>query len=230
MLKSNRVFALMLSGLLLAGVPLLATTTAYTDHAAFVGATSSLTTETFDGVTAPVTITAGDGSSVGTFDGLKFTANIANSGNLIVSSGFDTTSGSNYLGTDIGGTFASQDNFTVTLPSASTAIGMYLLVGGPLNAGDFTLSVAGGSALSSATQETTLGDGTIVYFLGLTSTTSFTSAKLELTTPAGPNDGPYWNIDDLSYQKAKSTGVPEPSSLLLLGAGLAAVVRRLKKA
>ena len=230
MLKSNRVFALTMLGLLLVSLPVFATTTTYTTQASFVGATSSLTTENFDGVTTPHTITSGDGTTTGAFGALVFTANIANSGNLIVSSGFDTTSGSNYLGTDIGGTFASQDNFTVYLPFPSDAIGMYLLIGGPLSAGDFTLSAAGGTALSSATPETTLADGTVVYYLGLTSTSAFGSATLQVTTPGGPNDGPYWNIDDLSYEKAKSSTVPEPSSILLLGAGLAAVVRRVKKA
>lgn len=209
--------------LLIVAAPVFASTVTYTTQSSFASATTGLTTENFDGTTP--------GDVTGPIDGLTFTANIAGGGNLAVANMFDTTSGTNYLGTDLAGnSFASQDNFTVTLPTSSTAIGMYLLVGGPLNGNDFTLSVAGGSAMNSATPEMTLGDGTMVYFLGLTSSSAFTSATLQVTTPGGPADGPYWNVDDLSYGKKFVSTTPEPSTLLLLGAGLAAVVRRRKKA
>jgi len=227
MLGTTKFPALAMLMLLLVAAPVFAGTTTYTTQTSFAAATTGLTTENFDG--------AALGSVTGPIDGLNFTANIAGGGMLSIANTFDTTSGTQYLGTDLlGNSFASQDNFTVTLPSASTAVGLYLLIGGTLSGDDFTLSVAGGDAMNSGVSEEMLGDGTMVYFLGLTSTTPFTSATLGLTTPAGAGDGPYWNVDDLSYGTAK-TGiitppVPEPSGLLLLGAGLAAVVRCLKKA
>lgn len=226
MLRTTKFPALAVLVLLLVAAPVFAGATTYTTESSFAAATTGLTTENFDG--------AALGSVTGPIDGLTFTANIAGGGMLSIANTFDTTSGTQYLGSSLpGNSFASQDNFTVTLPSASTAVGMYLLIGGPLSGDDFTLSVAGGDAMNSAVPEETLGDGTIVYFLGLTSTTPFTSATLGLTTPAGAADGPYWNVDDLSYGTANGSmtpPVPEPSSLLLLGAGLAAVVRRVKKA
>lgn len=213
---------------LLAGVvQVFASTVTYTTQSSFASATTGVMTENFD--------SAALGPVTGAIGGLTFTANIAGGGNLVVADTFDTTSGANYLGTDfLGNSFASQDNVTVSLPSSATAIGMYILVGGALNPGDsFTLSVTGGSALSSMTEENVLGDGTYVYFLGLTSSSAFTSATLAVTNPAGPSDGPYWNVDDITYGTAKTNTpppVPEPSTLLLLGAGLATVVSRRKRA
>jgi len=231
MLKIIKFSGLALLALLIATVPVLASTVTYTTLSSFTTATTGVTDQNFDS-TAVGTIAPGDGSSSGTVGTLSFTANIAGD-DLAVTSGFNTTSGSNYLGTTNFNTFASQDNFTVTLPSSS-AIGLYLLAGGPLAAGEFTLSVAGGSAVNSAIPETTLGDGTVVYFLGLTSDSNFTSATLKVTTPAGPADGPYWNVDDIRYGTALTTtpppAVPEPASLLLIGSGLLGVVRRIRKA
>ena len=90
-----------------------------------------------------------------------------------------------------------------------------------------------GGTLNSAIPETTLGDGTVVYFLG-SPASNFTSATLKVTTPAGPADGPYWNVDDIRYGTALTTtpppAVPEPASLLLIGSGLLGVVRRIRKA
>jgi hypothetical protein len=232
MLRIMKLSALALLALLISTVTVAASTVTYTTLSSFTAATTGVTDQNFD--SAPVGMLApGDGSASGTVGTLSFTAHV-DGGNFYVTNIFNATSGANYLGSDYpDGTLASQDNFTVTLPSSS-AIGLYLLVGGPLAAGDFTLSVAGGSAVNSGIAQTTLGDGTFVYFLGLTSDTNFTSATLRLTTPAGPADGPYWNVDDIRYGTALTTtpppAVPEPASLLLIGSGLLGVVRRIRKA
>jgi hypothetical protein len=232
MIRIFKLSALAILALLISAVPVLASTVAYTTLATFNAATAAVTNQDFDSATVGM-LAPGDGSASGTIGTLSFTANVAG-GNFYVTNIFDTTSGANYLGSDYpDGTLASQDNFTVTLPSSS-AIGLYLLIGGPLSAGDFTLSVAGGSAVNSGVVEMNLADGTFVYFLGLTSDTNFTSATLQVTTPGGAADGPYWNVDDIRYGTAITTApppaVPEPASLLLLGTGLVGVVRRIRKA
>ena len=223
-----KIGALSLIAVILA-VPMFASTVTYTTQSSFAAATTSLTTENFD--------SAAVGEVTGPIDGLTFTGNLAGGGSLFVTNLFDTTSSPNYLGTDpaIGGAFGAGDKFTVTLPASSTAIGLYLLIGGSLNAGDFTLSTSSGNALNSDTPDAILGDGTEAYFLGLTSDTAFTSATISLTTPGGEFDGPVWNADDISYGSANSNvtpppPVPEPASLLLVGTGLAAMIRRLKRA
>jgi len=231
MLRVTKSSALVMLALLVSTMPVLASTVSYTTLASFNAATTGVSVENFDSTASGTVVAPGDGVTSGTVGLLSFVANIAGD-DLAVTSGFDTTSGSNYLGTANFNTFASQDNITITLPSSS-AFGLYLLVGGPLAAGDFTLSAAGGTALNSAVAATTLGDGTVVYFLGLTSSTNFTTATLQVTNPAGPADGPYWNVDDVRWGTAVTAAppaVPEPASLVLIGTGLVGVVRRIRKA
>ena len=235
MIRITKFLALAMLVLVFSAVPVVASTVTYTTLSSFAAATTGVTDQNFDSASTG-TLTPGDGTTVGTVGTLSFTANVAGGFGFAITNIFDTTSGANYLGAGDSavtlGNLASQDNFTVTLPSSS-AIGLYLLVGGPLTAGDFTLSIAGGSAVNSVATETILADGTFVYFLGLTSSTNFTSATLAVTNPGGPNDAPYWNVDDIRYGTALTTAppaVPEPASLLLIGSGLLGVVRRIRKA
>lgn len=231
MLRFLKISALAMILVLLGSLPVFATTTTYSTLAGFQAATTGLSTQDFESGSLNV---LGDGSSTGTLGSLTFSGNVfAGAGFLQIATGFDTTSGSNYLGTDAN-TFFASDDFTVQFPSV-TAFGLYLLVGGNLASGDFTLTTSVGNVLNSATAETTLGDGTVVYFVGLTSDTPFTSATLGLTTPGGTSDGPIWNVDDILTGSKLSTqppppAVPEPASLLLMGTGLAGIVRRIRKA
>jgi hypothetical protein len=233
MLRTTKFSVPAILALLIIAAPVFASTVTYTTLASFTAATTGVTDQNFDSSSTGM-LTPGDGTTVGTVGTLSFTANVAGGYGFDITNVFVTTSGSNYLGAGNSavtlGNLASQDNFTVMLPSSS-AIGLYLLVAGPLNAGDFTLSVAGGSAVNSAAF--TDFSGTYVYFLGLTSDSAFTSATLAVTTPGGPADGPYWNVDDIRYGTANTTApptVPEPASLLLIGTGLVGVVRRFRKA
>jgi hypothetical protein len=229
MLRITKLFALVGLALLISAVPVFAGTIGYTTFASFNAAAPGATNETFEGA-ALGTVAPGNGVTAGMAGALSFTANVAG-GNFTVTNVFDAISGTHYLGSDFAdGTLGPKDNFTVTLSSSSTAIGLYLLSAGPLAVGDFTLSVTGGNAKNSAVIESTLGDGTFVYFLGLTSSTAFTSATLDVTIPA---DSPFWNVDDIHYGTAGTTPtptVPEPASLLLIGTGLVGVVRRFRKA
>lgn len=231
MLRVSKFSVPVMLALLISTMPVFASTVSYTTLSSFNLATTGVSVEDFEGATLGQ-LTPGDGTTVGTVGSLSFTANVAGGYGFDVTNIFPTTSGTQYLGSGyLDGTLASQDNFTVTLPS-STAFGLYILVGGPLAAGDFTLSVAGGSAVSSATAEPT--SVPYVYFLGLTSDTAFTSATLQVTSPGGAGDGPYWNVDDVRWGTANGTtpppAVPEPASLVLIGTGLVGVVRRIRKA
>jgi len=233
-----KISALTLVAILLA-MPAFAGTMSYDTQSAFLSALSSSTTVNFDSNTAGVVV-AGDGSSTAVLDGITFSANVNQGAGFLEvvnadTTMFDTTSGKNSLGSDDPtGSFAATDNITMTLGSPVTAFGLYVVGGFP--AGTFTLDIGSGSAENT---DTTLmfsgpnGGGSANY-IGITSDTAFQTITIGVTVPGtDPTASPYWNVDDVTYGTAKTNTpppVPEPSTLLLLGTGLAAVVSRLKKA
>lgn len=224
------VLALVLAALMVA--PAFATTVTYTTQASFFGAISGPTTANFDGDTAGTVINNGD-----TVDGIIFSSVLPGGDQLAIATGFDSTSMSNYLGTtDPGSPNALLGGDTVTMKFGSvTALGLYILTGNPLTDGTFTLDIGGGAfALSSATQDAILGDGTFAYFLGITSSVPFSSATIRPTV-LDPNGGPTWNVDDITLATANNGNnpppqVPEPGTLVLMATGLGAIVRRVRRA
>jgi PEP-CTERM motif len=141
---------------------------------------------------------------------------------------FDTTSPSNYLGSDDPGTGAFFDGDTVTMSFASpvTALGMYIVFGpGPFGSDDFTLSSTPASASNSGVLETTLEDGGQVLFLGITSSTPFSSATINLNS----QNGELWNLDDITTAQGATAPTPEPATLALVGGALALCARRFRK-
>lgn len=227
---------------LVLATPLLASTVSYDTQTAFLAALSSSTTVNFDANT-PGVLVSGDGSSTAALDGITFSGNVnlsgGNHGNINVVSAddtfFDTTSGKNSLGSDDpSGAFFGSDNVTMQLGSPVTAFGLYVVGGFP--AGTFTLNIGSGSAENTNTTYVFSGPngGGAANYIGITSDTSFSSITITETTPSSdPNDGPLWNVDDITYGTASTTmipPVPEPASLLLMGGGLAVLFRRLKKA
>jgi hypothetical protein len=217
-------------------VPALASTVTYTTLSSFQAATTGATTANFDSDTAGTVIFTGNGS--GSADGITFNGTVAGGNQeLVIQNTFDTTSGANYLGTtDVtsGGALFGTDSITMTFSSPTTALGLYILGGNTFTADTFTLNIGAGTAQNSALQVATLADGTVVYFLGITSTTSFSSATISptvLSTTVG--DAPLWNIDDITTATANGTTpppVPEPSTLMLTAIGLGALVRRMRRA
>ena len=145
---------------------------------------------------------------------------------MIVSSGFDTTSGVNYLGIDDGGgeVFLSGDAFTMSFGATINAVGLFVIGSpGDVLGGDFELTAGAGSVFNAGTPEATLGDGGEVFFLGLIDTVGFTSAMLESFDPL--QEGLFeFNVDDI----VTAAAVPEPGTMALFGLGVLgmAVARR----
>lgn len=125
-------------------------------------------------------------------------------------------SGANYLGTDDGGAFLSGDVFNLSFSSAH-AVGMFFLTGDALSDGDISLTVGTTVASLSSAYETTLTDGSYVYFLGLLdATNTFNNVDV-----ASLNGGFFeFNVDDITTATTQSNPVPAPPVLALLLVGL----------
>lgn len=153
--------------------------------------------------------------SGGALSGISFNYNFG-AIQLKVSNIYDTTSGTNFLGTNDGSDLLQDgDDFSMSF-TARTAIGLYLISSDVLFDGDFTLTVGGTTAsLVAADVQQTLPDlVSNVYFLGLIADSStFTSAVLE--THGGGGAFTY-NVDDIITATASSTAVPEPASAFLI--------------
>ena len=111
---------------------------------------------------------------------------------------------------------------TVTLPAGVSAIGadFFSLV----NSSTLLLSLnTGESFILSAP-----GVGSGMSFFGVTSTSTITSFTVE---QAPGISEPYFGLDNLSFGAAVTDvkPVPEPSTTLLLGAGLSALVARRRR-
>lgn len=194
----------------------------YTDQAAFMAALpGTANTLDFEGVTAPLIVNSGD-----TLDGITFNYSFGPPPvDMKISSstdtGYATTSGTNFLGTEDADIFLDDDDFSMDFAAAS-AIGLYIITAETPNFtlfdDDIQLTAGGGTALLdvSAIQQT-LSDGSLVFFIGLIDTTgSFTTASLD--TP-NSSTGFLYNIDDIT-----TAVVPLPGALWLFVSGLAGLI------
>jgi hypothetical protein len=160
-----------------------------------------------------------------TLEGITFTYLISDGqGGFIdmkVADQFDTTSGSNYLGLDDPGNFnqfIAGDAFNLNLGGGFNALGLYFITSDPLFAGDILLRTALGTAVNSSVEESILGDGGFLYFIGLVSPDlSFGLAEIRFD-PAAVGTFLY-NVDDIVTAK-----VPAPATLMLLFVGLFSVL------
>lgn len=194
----------------------------FTSLAAFdtaIAGLSGIETVDFDAVPVGTTFPTGTGTG-----GLTFSYAIAGPSTLQVSDTFGTTSGTNYLGLDNPDTaFYLGDSFTINFGHTVHAIGLYVIAGNDAQAGDMTLSVAGGSVGNSAIPDTLVSDGQ-AFYLGLLETDpalGFTSA-----TVTGVLSGQAFlafTADDITFDGA-TTAIPEPGTQGLLLAGLAALL------
>jgi len=192
--------------------------TAYTDYPTFVSVLpGAATTLDFESATAGTLITSG--SSIG---GITFTYNFGPV-SMAVTDGaqfggggpFDTTSGSNFLGTDDGDLFQDGDNFSMSF-SAVNALGMFFITADEMLDDDITLAAGGVTAsLVVADLYDTLNDGSFVYFLGIIDpAATFASASVATSAADG---GPYflYNVDDIVTANTEAS-VPLPSTLVLM--------------
>jgi hypothetical protein len=186
----------------------------FTNSAAFTAAATNipLTVENYSTGVAGETIASG-----GAFHGLTYTFSAGPSGTLlggIITNQFNSFSGLSLGGNQSGGAqfFFGGDSFTLTFPTPINAIDAFFNVN--QNSGNYTLGTAVGSV---STGSTTYDTSTFV-FDGLISTTPFTTATFSSTdTSLGS-----FNIPEIEFGAARAQAVPEPSSLALVCAALAA--------
>jgi len=215
-MKRQRIAAF-IAGLWLVG-PALAATTAFTSKTAFDAAIAGMTapqTVDFESSSAGDTFASGTGTG-----GLSFVYTIAGPSTLQVASTFGTTSGLNYLGLDNPDTaFYLGDSVTIEFNRTVHAVGLYIVAGSDIQAGDVTLTIATGSVANSAIADTPVSDGQAFYLGLVDSTAGFTSATLSGTLT--PNAFLAFTVDDIT--SAAVGVVPEPASWGLMLAGLAAL-------
>jgi len=197
---------------------------AYIDHASFIADLpgNSINLD-FDNFTAPVTVNSGD-----TIGSITFTYNF-NGLNMVITDGaqfngggpFDTISGSNFLGTEDADMFLDDDDFSMSF-NAVNAIGMYFVTaeepGVSIFDGDIQLTFGNTTALLDVgAVQTTLGDGSLVFFLGLIDTSNaFTTASISTPNSSGAF---LYNIDDIT-----TAVVPVPAAVWLFCSGLLGLV------
>lgn len=195
----------------------------YTDFAAFQGATSGLTTDSFD--SAPWTPFGVKPQGL-TNLGVSWTAgnslyageNISRSGSFSISS-LDP-------GTVVGD---SWDYLTAVLPANVTAVGGWITSFNQAHITELLAFDALDNLLGSVSLGTTGND--IFAFMGLTTDADIAKVRFRSTNVTNPV-GDDFNLDDFSFGSGTAAiPVPEPSTLLLLGAAsLALAVSRRRKA
>jgi hypothetical protein len=203
---------------MLVSTPSFASLVTYTDHGAFQAA-----------VAGGVTTTLDFEPSVNPFDyfTLAYEDDYGSSTGAIDST-YDTTSGDNYLSLGGGAGFLAGGDFTLNFNQTWQAIGLYLISSEELWDLDAEL-IAGANSVSNAlSPASTLADGGLVYFLGLTDTDGFTSASLVTYLDAITGQGVFeFGIDDIqmvSMAQAPAP-VPEPTSLALMAIGIVMSLR-----
>lgn len=197
------------AALALVSVPASAAVVTYTDLASFQGATSGLVLINFN--EDPSNNPIADGTPLGS---------IYSSLGVVFPDGNSAIDGFAQPNSPPNGWINSTSRyFDATFPSGATAVGVFNV----LFAGQSTLTIfdAGNNPIGSAVSD---GNLQTLDFFGLTSTLPFYSIQITVGDDGG------WGLDDLYFSPAASNGaIPEPSSLLLLGGGLAALLALRRK-
>jgi hypothetical protein len=192
----------------------------YTDFTAFQGATSGLTTDSFDAAPwTPVASTKVQGfTNLGvswTAANALFSGPISRSGPIAISS-LDGTVG----GTDI------FDWIEAVLPANVTAVGGWVTSFNMTH----TTELLAYDALNNLLGGVSLGNtGNAFAFLGLTTDIAIAKVRFASTNVTNPI-GDDFALDDFSFGGAPaSIPVPEPSALALLGPGALIALFRIRR-
>jgi hypothetical protein len=148
---------------------------------------------------------------------------------IIFTDVFDTTSGDISLGFDDGfdSVFVNDDEFEMTFGGLN-ALGLFIITTEDMLSGDISLEFgATNVAVDTLDLVTTLGDGGLVYFLGVINSESLVTSAAIRSFIDPDNIFFEYNIDDITHAVA----VPELSSCLFVGAVgvLAAFICRSRK-
>lgn len=195
-----------------------ATLMTFNDQATFqtgLGANSS-STLSFDNVADGTLIVNGSN-----FQGIdfSFTDSIGSPFDGQVANGFETTSGSNYLGFSDpnSNAFLSGDNIAMHFAQTVHAIGLFIIAspGDLFSSDDAVLAAGSGSAMVNPVPNGVLNDGGEVFFLGLIDTDGFTSAELSTICC----DFFEFNVDDIQFSTfataSPKKAIAEPATVTL---------------
>lgn len=140
---------------------------------------------------------------------------------LMVSSGFSTTSASNYLGTDFEGNqhqIEAGDDLDFSFASGVSAFGLSIISGDALEADDLWLETTYDNltwqALNGLDYDT-LDDGGRAYFLGLRTSDGGAMSGVRLRANQAAAGAFFFNVDDITTSEAQVVAVPEPSPFIL---------------
>lgn len=212
-------------GFTLALVPAYATTiTTYSDPTSWAAATTAgYQTVTFEGLTAPGTVTNYYSASGVTSDGVEFIGyTFAGVSDIQVID----TSISSYYNDGTGDAVIQSMNrpnsssplpyINIVLPTNVTAFGMDLWTASPA-ALSYTITVAGNQYTVPTVNQNT------ETFFGITSDTPISSLQLTLASSAY-NGGSDAFLDNFSFGASDLTAAPEAATYLLIGSGLIGLV------
>lgn len=152
------------------------------------------------------------GEIVSTLAGVDFSSNLPGALELIVSTGFDTTSSPNYLGVNDGGdeVFFGGDELYLLFSDPITALSVSFIAVPGVDGRDFSIVTAEGTATGSELPDFVLPDFGEVFNVSLSLAAPVTSATFASVFTVST-----FNIDDIAFGSA-AMAVPEPSTLALV--------------
>ncbi|HEX5243472.1 MAG TPA: hypothetical protein VFW23_09460, partial [Tepidisphaeraceae bacterium] len=194
MSKASSVVAILMTGFLLAacGFAQASAITSYTDAAAFGAASGSLTTIDFQSILGPGVVGADYNNQILSVGPINFNGITTD---LLKNASFSTLSITNYAGYDtfgpgnptavVGGAVANTTDtqysgqLSADLASYSTAVGFYVGMTNPTDAGSFTIDVktADGQTHTFSASST----GGVGSFIGFTSDSAITGIDINST-------------------------------------------------